>query len=232
LKTVITADRIIYPDKSEGTYKLDPTRTPRRIEVTVTSDQKTVTVPGIYSLDGDELKLCFGREGDTEPPASFDITTAKRGTFPTCWTYRRDKAPQEKAQGGEKKPEDAAAKDLKAMEGEWKVVGLEEGGRRASPDDMKGMRWTFQGSTMLPVNPGEKPGDKAEVKLDPGQSPKHIDLVVLEGDNKGKTLEGIYKVEGGKLTICLRDPGKGRPKEFTADGGEGQGLITLEKVKK
>ena len=238
LKVVITADKIVYPDKSEATYKLDPTKKPKRIDITVASDKKTVTVPGIYALDGGELKLCYGREGDAEPPASFDIKKAKPGTFPSCWTFRRDDAPRGKGQEVEKKAEpkeDAAAKELKVLGGDWDVVVLEQDGRKASADDVKGMRWAFKGATMQRTDPGEKPGDKAEVKLDPSRSPKHIDLVVLGGDLKGKTLQGIYKLEDGKLTVCLRDekaPEKGRPKDFTADKGSNQAMITLEKVKK
>jgi RNA polymerase sigma factor (sigma-70 family) len=226
LKVVITADRIIYPDKSEATYQLDPGQTPKRIDLTVASDRKTVTVPGIYSLQGDRLKLCYGREGDRKPPASFDVTKAEPGTFPTCWTLRRDDPPPAKA--GPR--EDAAAKELKAMAGDWDVVGLESGGRKASAEQMKGMRWSFRGSTMQPIDPRDESGEKAEVKLDPSRSPKHIDLVVVEGPRKGKTVHGIYKWEDGKLTICLQE-GEGRPKDFTAAQGSNQGVIILEKVK-
>ncbi len=239
LKVVITADKIVYRDKDEATYKLDPSKTPRRIDMTVASDKKSVTVAGIYALDGDELRLCFvGRVSDIEPPASFDIKKAKPGTFPTCWTLRRDDAPRDKGKDVEKKAdpkEDAAAKELKAMEGDWDVVGLERDGKKASADDAKGMRWTFKGSTMQPTDPGDKPGAKAEVKIDSSRSPRHLDLVVLEGDLKGKTLQGIYKLEDGKLTVCLRDeqaPEKGRPKDFTAEKGSNQGMITLGKAKK
>ncbi|HKI34211.1 MAG TPA: TIGR03067 domain-containing protein [Gemmataceae bacterium] len=154
---------------------------------------------------------------------------------PTCWTYKRDKASWEKGQGEGKGQEDPSAKELKALEGDWKVVGLEEGGRKASEDDVKAMRWTFRGSEMQGMNPGEKAGDKCKVKIDPSKGPKHIDLTTLEGELKGKTLEGIYKLEDDRLTICLRDekaPEKGRPTEFTAEKGSSQGVITLERVKK
>ena len=136
---------------------------------------------------------------------------------------------------GEKKAEDPAAKELKAMEGDWKVVGLEEGGRKATADDVKGMKWTFTGAEVVPDNPGVESTDRYKVKLDPSEDPKQIDLLVLEGQAKGKTIEGIYKLKEGRLTICLRDekvPEKGRPKEFTAEKGSDQGIIILEKVKK
>jgi RNA polymerase sigma factor (sigma-70 family) len=90
-KVVITGDKIIYPDKSEAKFRLDPTKEPKRFEFIVEKGGTATVVPGIYSLKGDELKYCHGRQGDTEPPASFDIKKAKPGTFPSCWTYRREK---------------------------------------------------------------------------------------------------------------------------------------------
>jgi RNA polymerase sigma factor (sigma-70 family) len=233
-KAVVTADKIVFPGGSEGAYKLDPTTTPKRIDLTRKNDTETVTVPGIYSLDGDELRLCIGRKGDTKPPASFDIKKAAEGEVPTAWTFKRDKPAKEAGRGVAKK-DDAAAKELKAMAGEWRVVGLEEGGRKATADDVKGMKWTFEGAEVVPDNPGLEATDRYKVKLDPTKSPKQIDLHVLEGLHKGKTNEGIYKLEDGRLTICLRDeksPEKGRPKEFTAAKGSNQGIIILEKAKK
>jgi RNA polymerase sigma-70 factor (ECF subfamily) len=141
--------------------------------------------------------------------------------------------PQDKGQAGEKKPEeDAAARELKALQGDWKVVGLAEDGRKpATAEEMKGMRWTFKGSRLYGCDPRTKSTDMGEVRLDPGKNPKHIDLVGTEGANKGKTLLGIYKREQGRLIICLRDPGKERPTEFTADAGSDQGMITLESLR-
>jgi RNA polymerase sigma factor (sigma-70 family) len=230
-KVVITAYKIIYPDKIEGTYQLDPTKTPKRFDFTIVSDQKTA--PGIYSLDGDELRICIGRAGDREPPASFDVKKARGGMLPTSWTYQRDDAPPEKGKDADKAPEGSVAKELKALQGDWNVVELASDGQKASADDVKGMRWTFKGSELSGANPGEKPGDKsAKVKIDPSQSPRHFDLTIPEGESKGKTMEGIYKLADGRLTVCLRDPEKGRPTEFTAEKGSNQGLITLEKAKK
>jgi uncharacterized protein (TIGR03067 family) len=150
---------------------------------------------------------------------------------------RAAEPPQDKGQGGEKRPEraeDAAARELRAMQGDWKVVGLETEGRKATAEDVKGMRWTFKGARIVGSDPGQKPKEMGEVKLDPGKNPKQIDLVGLEGDWKGKTLPGIYKLEKGRLTICLRDEkalAKGRPTEFTADAGDDQGIIILESLK-
>jgi uncharacterized protein (TIGR03067 family) len=234
-EAIITADKIVLPGGSAGAYKLDPTTTPKRIDLTLKNDTETATVPGIYSLEGDELRLCIGRRGDTKPPASFDIKKAAEGEVLYSWTFKRDKPAPAGDKGGEKKPDDAAAKELKAMEGEWKVVGVEEGGRKATENDVKGQKWTFEGSELVPDNPRPESTEHYRLKLDPGKDPKQIDLILLDGPAKGKTVEGIYKLADGRLKICLRDakfPEKGRPEEFTGEKGSDQALITLEKHKK
>jgi RNA polymerase sigma factor (sigma-70 family) len=142
--------------------------------------------------------------------------------------------PRDRESGGAKKPDkakDAAVEELRALQGEWKVVALAENGRKATANDVKGMRWTFKGTRLLGFDPGQPQKEFGEVRLDPTKEPKHIDIVSLEGNLKGKTLQGIYKREKGRLTVCLRDPGKGRPTEFTADAGSDQGMITLESLR-
>jgi uncharacterized protein (TIGR03067 family) len=125
-------------------------------------------------------------------------------------------------------PDVLADREVKALEGEWVVVGLEADGRKASADEMKGMRWTVRGTEITGTDP-DGGGGKMSFRLDPGKSPKEIDLTPLDGREKGKVAAGIYRLEDGRLQVCMRDAG-GRPKEFVS--GPGQGLITLERAKK
>jgi uncharacterized protein (TIGR03067 family) len=56
----------------------------------------------------------------------------------------------------------------------------------------------------------------------------------LEGPEKGKTVQGIYKFERDRLIICMRGPEtaeKGRPKEFKTEADSGLGIMTLERIK-
>jgi RNA polymerase sigma factor (sigma-70 family) len=128
-------------------------------------------------------------------------------------------------------PDVLADREVKALEGEWVVVGLEADGRKATAGEMKGMRWTFRGTEVTSTDP-DGSGGKMSFRLDPAKSPKEIDLTPLDGREKGKVAAGIYRLDGGRLQVCLRDPGGagGRPKEFVS--GPGQGLITLEQAKK
>lgn len=53
---------------------------------------------------------------------------------------------------------------------------------------------------------------KGSYKLDAAKGT--IDFTPDDGPAKGKTLPGIYKVEGDTLTLCFRSAGMERPKEL------------------
>jgi uncharacterized protein (TIGR03067 family) len=51
-----------------GTQKLDPSKSPKTIDVTMTEGPNKGTVMlGIYEIDGDTLKVCFDPEGKKRP---------------------------------------------------------------------------------------------------------------------------------------------------------------------
>ena len=106
-------------------------------------------------------------------------------------------------------------------------------GKKAPAEEMNEMRWVIKGAELQGTGgaANQEAPETATIKIDPRKNPKHIDLVVLTGASKGKTQQGIYKLEKDRLTVCVRDFGKGRPTEFTAEKGSDQGLITLEKAK-
>jgi uncharacterized protein (TIGR03067 family) len=74
--------------RRRGVITLDPSRIPKAID---TRDQDgpyaDQTVPGIYSLEGDKLRLCFARPGAQRPK---DFTTKGGAAFLFC-VYRRHK---------------------------------------------------------------------------------------------------------------------------------------------
>jgi uncharacterized protein (TIGR03067 family) len=55
-------------DTSEGTFKLDATATPKAVDITYTRGLlKGWTVPAIYLLNGDNLKVCFAWQTKERP---------------------------------------------------------------------------------------------------------------------------------------------------------------------
>lgn len=64
-------DRVV----EEGTNKLDPSKTPKAIDVKIEKGMdKGKDQLGIYQIDGDDLKLCFSQPGAKERPTEFKTT--------------------------------------------------------------------------------------------------------------------------------------------------------------
>ncbi len=50
-------------DTKDGTYKIDPTKKPKQIDMVVENE----TVKGIYEIKGDTLRICGTAKGDPRP---------------------------------------------------------------------------------------------------------------------------------------------------------------------
>ena len=71
-----------------GLVTLDPSKTPKRVNTwDLGGPYEDQTVPGIYAIDGDTLKLCFSRPG-AERPADF---STKKGSGLLSIVYKRKK---------------------------------------------------------------------------------------------------------------------------------------------
>src|SRR5262249_47235108 len=77
---------------------------------------------------------------------------------------------------------------------------------------LMGGKWTFTQGTAE---------SKGTFKVDLTQKPKTIDITFTEGPEKGKTVLGIYELEGDTYKLCLSLKDKDRPKEFVSKAGSG-----------
>jgi uncharacterized protein (TIGR03067 family) len=72
---------------NEGTVKLDPTKSPKTIDVTFTEgERKGQVVLGIYEIEGDAFRVCVARPGDGRPAE----LSAKAGSGRTLVVYQRE----------------------------------------------------------------------------------------------------------------------------------------------
>jgi uncharacterized protein (TIGR03067 family) len=129
--------------------------------------------------------------------------------------------------------EDAAAKELKVLEGNWQCK-REEGGGRTTPEIVvKGFRLIIEGEKYQTIWGGKEKGGAANIiKIDPTALPKTIDIEWTSGATKDQKQLGIYKITGDKLEISWGEANsKTRPKKFTTTPGVGAGHLYLVYVR-
>jgi uncharacterized protein (TIGR03067 family) len=128
--------------------------------------------------------------------------------------------------------DDDVRKELKALEGKWKTVGLEAGGKSLPKEAV--IDFTFiVGADGKSIGKMAKIEYDAKISVDPKKNPKTIDNVHVTGASKGKKQFGIYKLEGDKWTVCMTPPGaaeSNRPKDFDTKDTTNV-VFTFERVK-
>jgi len=107
-------------------------------------------------------------------------------------------------------------KELKALEGKWKAVAMEAGGKPFPKESVPDFTFVVAANGKAT---GKSPQSEYEatITVDPGKSPKTIDNLHETGAQQGKKQYGIYKLEGDKWTVCMTRPGVAegdRPKDF------------------
>jgi uncharacterized protein (TIGR03067 family) len=112
--------------------------------------------------------------------------------------------------------DDDVRKELKALEGTWKAVALEAGGKPLPKDSIPDFLFIVAagGKSIAKTPQGE---EQARITVDPKKSPKTIDNLRESGALKGKKQYGIYKLDGDKWTVCMTRPGVAegdRPTDF------------------
>jgi uncharacterized protein (TIGR03067 family) len=109
-----------------------------------------------------------------------------------------------------------------SIEGAWEVRSIEMDG---SVTDMPSPLPTQTFRSGRVVTRWKGPGEETTYQLDASKQPKEIDMNMVGG-----RYQGIYKIEGDILTICVAGrPWQARPKEFTGSLGSGQMQFVLKR---
>jgi uncharacterized protein (TIGR03067 family) len=127
---------------------------------------------------------------------------------------------------------EAMKKERKKFEGTWQVVSLEADGNKAAEEDAKKITVVNEADGKWAIEAEGKVVARGTSEIDPTKKPKAVDLTVTEGDDKGKTVLGIYELLDDTRKVCLGQPGKERPTEFSSTAGGGHILAVLKRLKK
>jgi uncharacterized protein (TIGR03067 family) len=127
-------------------------------------------------------------------------------------------------------PKEDAKKDLEKMQGTWKVQKLVNNGTEAPAEVVAKMSVVIEKNKMTVQSEG-RPGEVAEVTLDPSQKPAHYDFTPTN-PNDNKPRQGLYKFDGDKLYLCWTRGGGGRPKDLESKPESMIVVFELKKEKK
>jgi uncharacterized protein (TIGR03067 family) len=116
-------------------------------------------------------------------------------------------------------PKEAPKADPAKIEGDWVIEKYVNGGK--VDDKRTGMEVKI---TADEITPGRE--SAARYTLDPKADPPRIDLTTDK-----KTIPGIYKLEGGTLTICFPKGQGERPSKFESPDGSRIVVMTLKRAK-
>lgn len=129
--------------------------------------------------------------------------------------------------------DDNVGKELKALQGTWKTVSLEAGGKSFPKEAV--IDFTFiVGADGKSIGKMPKAEYQATISVDPRKAPKTIDNIHQTGASKGKKQFGIYKLEGDRWTVCMTPPGAAetdRPESFDTKDTTNV-VFVFERVKK
>jgi uncharacterized protein (TIGR03067 family) len=129
-------------------------------------------------------------------------------------------------------PSDDVKKEMEKFQGTWSLTAITRDGEEVPAEELAELRLVIKGDKRV-VKAGDEVKSQSTYKLDPTKKPKAIDVTMSEGPLAGRTLPGIYEIEGDTQKLCLTlEEGAERPKEFTSKPGSGHLLQVFKREKK
>jgi uncharacterized protein (TIGR03067 family) len=130
--------------------------------------------------------------------------------------------------GPPERPATGPEADLPKLQGNWQATTIEIEGKAVSLG-AGGPRLTIKDKFAWFTASGKT--DKDEIRIDSTKSPKTIDLVSLDGPNRGKTQKGIYELSGDSFKVCMPEGEKEpRPTSFVTKVGLKAATFTFKRT--
>jgi uncharacterized protein (TIGR03067 family) len=126
--------------------------------------------------------------------------------------------------------QEPASREIEKHQGTWLASSFRRDGQETPQEIVRTITRTVVKDHVVWKRNGKSFAGTAMV-LDPKQSPRAIDVIADGGPFRGKRVLGIYRLDKDRLTICMADADQPRPKDFTAEKGSRQTLMTFTREK-
>jgi uncharacterized protein (TIGR03067 family) len=218
LRATISADSITVFGRDNKPfyvvrYKLDTSRTPNWIDMTIADGPNRGQVAqGMVTMDSaEQMRLIYstGRKGRPD-----EFRTQTGGSAATLFIMKR--APTEVLYAGE-----------------WQAVDAEANGKKLPAEQINKTKVVLTARTLVLTDTFAHSTFVAKYQVNSTVTPNTIDMTVLEGPDKGKSAIGIIAPKGAdRLKLCFALAGQDRPQQFrTVEGGVPQFCYLLGRLK-
>ena len=124
---------------------------------------------------------------------------------------------------------DDVKKEREKWQGTWIGQSAEADGENLPESQAKSKKLVVTGDNYIYTMGDVK--EEGTIKLDPSKSPKEYASQITEGENKGKSVLGVYELQGDTLTICFSFPGSTeRPTQMGTKPGSRTRRTTYKRV--
>jgi uncharacterized protein (TIGR03067 family) len=122
----------------------------------------------------------------------------------------------------------AAKQDQAKLQGAWMMISGEREGQSFPSEYLTNSERVVKGDETTVTVQGQL-FMKAKFSLDPSKNPKTIDYSINGGSYTGRSMLGIYELDGDNLRFCLATPGKERPIGFATQPDDGQTMTVWKR---
>ena len=119
--------------------------------------------------------------------------------------------------------------ERRPLEGAWAPVAVSVAGQSLEPSELRVRYLLIEGDGYRIIDRSNRVVDSGHYTLNTAHQPAAIDIVGDSGPNAGKTLCGIYRLDGDELTMCYDVEGGERPAGLAPRRDRVRLLITYER---
>lgn len=211
-----------------GSVKLDPTQSPKTIDLTLDSGpNKGKVALGVYELDGDSYRGCLAAPGKERPSR----LSPEPGSGQQRFAFRRvQEEESNKPRPVNARPDPAAIQaEHDRFAGAWSYVSVVNEGTSVPADGLKASRLVLKGDRFTLTEPTAT--HQGKFAVNPTVTPGTIDVRFTEGPRAGKTIRGIYELNTDTCKVCIGIDEQPRPTAFSSQPGSGMVFEVLKREK-